>query len=207
MVNVSCVEYTTAIICASLPHLKALASTIIPGYFDSAIRSLRDKRQSVRYSRQSIKLAEASSSKNTAASGSQARSQSRRSLQPPSPAAAPPTSPPPGVLNMNAMNLSGRSSVYYRHDSHVEGSGTVVGAATVGAAGAPGSAERATVKGGSLSWLADGNSEEYMLEAVQPGENEIWKKTEVEIHVGSAAVHSSAQQRESRGPGMSSWPL
>lgn len=203
MVNVSCIEYTTAIICASLPHLKALASNIIPGYFDSAIRSLRDKRQSARYSRHSIKLA--SSNKSTAAS-----SQARRSMiMPPSPAA-----PPPGVLSMNAMNLSGRSSVYYRHDSHVQGSGPVVAGAGAGA-GAPGSpcspsspgfpGRTKSGKGGSLSWLADGTSEEYMLDAVHPGENEIWKKTEVEVQIRSAANDPGSEQ--SRGPGPSNWPL
>lgn len=166
MVNISCVEYTTAIMCASLPHLKALASTIVPGYFDSAIRSLREKRQS-------IKLA--GSNRSTTAS-TQAQSQSRRSM------------PPPGVLSMNALNLSGRSSVY-QHDSLAEGTG----------AGAGAGADRK--KGGS-SWLADGNSEEYMLEAVQPGE--IWRKTEVEVQVGIAV---SSEQRESRSAGTSNWPL
>lgn len=57
MVNISCVEYTTAIICASLPHLKALASTILPGLLDSAVRSLRDKRQSLHLTIASSKLA------------------------------------------------------------------------------------------------------------------------------------------------------
>lgn len=47
MVNISCIEYTTAVICASLPHLKALVSRILPSLLDSAIRSLREKRQSI----------------------------------------------------------------------------------------------------------------------------------------------------------------
>lgn len=32
--------------CASLPHLKALVSQILPGFFDSAVRSLVSKRRS-----------------------------------------------------------------------------------------------------------------------------------------------------------------
>lgn len=42
-------EYTTAIMCASLPHLKALVSKILPGYFNSAVRSLVSKRRSGAY--------------------------------------------------------------------------------------------------------------------------------------------------------------
>lgn len=42
-------EYTTAIMCASLPHLKALVSKILPGFFDSAVRSLVNNRWSATY--------------------------------------------------------------------------------------------------------------------------------------------------------------
>ena len=39
IVNWSTVEYTTAIVCASLPHLKALTAVILPGFFESAFGS------------------------------------------------------------------------------------------------------------------------------------------------------------------------
>lgn len=181
MINVSCVEYTTAIICASLPHLKALASTIIPGYFDSAIRSLRDKRQSTRYSRPpgSMKLGGSrggnSTNKSSASAGTQTHmtlSQHRRS-----------TLQHPGADSV--LSLDGRRSSVHGHSSLVEG----------------GSAAASTDKL-KASWLADSGSEDYILDNVQPGE--IWKRTEVEIQIGSAA---SYRQRESKGPDSSSWPL
>lgn len=42
-------EYTTAITCANLPHLKAFVSKILPGYFDSAVRSFLSNRRSAAY--------------------------------------------------------------------------------------------------------------------------------------------------------------
>lgn len=186
MINVSCVEYTTAIICASLPHLKALASTIIPGYFDSAIRSLREKRQSTRYSRPpgSMRLGGSRGGNNTittnkssASAGTQTHltlSQHRRSAQ---------QQQQPGVDSV--LSLDGRRSSVHGHSSLVEG----------------GSAAASTDKL-KASWLADSGSEEYILDNVQPGE--IWKRTEVEIQVGRAA---SYRQRDSERRDSSSWPL
>ncbi|KAI0125020.1 hypothetical protein BJ170DRAFT_484894 [Xylariales sp. AK1849] len=39
IVNWSCVEYCAGVICASLPHLKALIAIILPGFFESVLRS------------------------------------------------------------------------------------------------------------------------------------------------------------------------
>ncbi|PSR84025.1 hypothetical protein BD289DRAFT_434948 [Coniella lustricola] len=50
IVDWSCIEYTTAVICASLPHLKALVSIIIPGYFDSTAGSSNNRSRQTRFS-------------------------------------------------------------------------------------------------------------------------------------------------------------
>lgn len=193
MVNISCIEYTTAIICASLPHLKALASTIIPGYFDSAIRSLRSRRQSARYSRGANMLGKTKSTNasrtstaltiNTASGAPRgSRSHARRSMGPLSPSL---------VAGAGAaLNLSGRSEAY-RHDSMVESRSS--GDAGAGAGAGAGGAGRRK-KGDSSPWVADGGSGEYMLETLPNGE--IWKKTEVEIQIG-VAVTSWDRENES----------
>lgn len=191
MINVSCVEYTTAIICASLPHLKALASTIIPGYFDSAIRSLRDKRQSTRFSRPpgSMRLGGSNNStNNTKNSAGSAGTQNRRSLA---------AQPGPGAV-VGLLNLDGRRASLHGHSSVVEAGPP--SPATLG----PGSGGGDN-KLGQASWLADSGSEEYILGTVaQPGE--IWKKTEVEVRVGDAASYGGRRE-SSRGPDSPGWPL
>lgn len=44
LVDWSSVEFNTAIMCASLPHLKALVSIIIPGFFDGSVGSANRSR-------------------------------------------------------------------------------------------------------------------------------------------------------------------